>query len=270
MIGTDGKPVTGGGSGTTEPVDPPEPDATAAPTVKGVTSQSYMSTPYYQVTFAGMESNNLTEYLKKITDVTVGTTNYTSTTFNLYNETNKYKRGVVDDSFGSSAFDCLNLTKDNGFASDADTIVTVKADGYTNLTFTVSKDGKLVTDSNAGGTEPGTGGDTDKKDAPTYTYKGKDGYYNAIRIEFGGDAETQTWLGKIKATCVKVNSVDVEQVNYMFNIKGSEFYLKSGENPSYMYIGNNLLTQEQNTVEITVDGYNTLTITVDKDGKEVE
>ena len=69
---------------------------------------------------------------------------------------------------------------------------------------------------------------------------------------------------------MKVNSVDVEQVNYMFNINGSEFYLKSGENPSYMYIGNNLLTQEQNTIEITVDGYNTLTITVDKDGKEVK
>ena len=186
--GSDGSVVVNGG--TTAPVDPSKPEATAAPTVKAITPKSYMSTPYYQLTFAEMESSNLTEYLNKITDVIVGTTNYT-TTHSLYNETNKYKQGVVDDSFGSSAFDCLNLTKNNGFASDADTIVTVKADGYTNLTFTVSKDGKLVTDSGAGGTEtpdPGTGGDADKKDAPAYTYKGKDGYYNAIRIEFGEDA----------------------------------------------------------------------------------
>ena len=269
-----GKVVTGDDSGTTDPVDPPEPDATAAPTVKGVTSQSYMSTPYYQVTFAGMESNNLTEYLKKITDVTVGTTNYTSTTFNLYNETNKYKRGVVDDSFGSSAFDCLNLTKDNGFASDADTIVTVKADGYTDLTFTVSKDGKLVTDSNAGGTEtpdPGTGGDEDKKAAPTYTYKGKDGYYNAIRIEFGVDAETQSWLGKIGATSVKVNDSNVELASSSYDSNfASKFYIRKNENPSYVYIGTALLTQSRNTIEITVDGYKTLTITVDKDGNEVK
>ena len=269
----DGKPVTGGDSGTTDPVDPSEPEATAAPTVKGVTSQSYMSTPYYQVTFAGMESNNLTEYLKKITDVIVGTTNYT-TTYSLYNEMNKYKQGVVDDSFGSSAFDCLNLTKNNGFASDADTIVTVKADGYTDLTFTVSKDGKLVTDSNAGGTETpdsGTGGDADKKDAPAYTCEGKTMLYKAIEISFGGDPETQSWLEKVGATSVKVNGNSVELASNTFDSNfASKFYIRKNESPSYVYIGTDLLTKAQNTVEITVDGYNTLTITVDKDGKEVK
>ena len=50
----------------------------------------------------------------------------------------------------------------------------------------------------------------------------------------------------------------------------SKFYIRKNESPSYVYIGTDLLTKAQNTVEITVDGYNTLTITVDKDGKEVK
>lgn len=268
VIGTDGKPVTGGDSGTTDPVDPSEPDATAAPTVKGLEDVTDWGTQYYRVSFEGMDKDALKAYLTKIKLVTVGSTTYTQSS---YSSTNAYKLFATNTTYDSYAYDCLDLTS-NGFPTDAVTRVAIEAEGYATLTFDV-KNGQLVTDNNAGGTETpdsGTGGDADKKDAPTYTYKGKDGYYNAIRIEFGGDAETQTWLGKIKAACVKVNSVDVEQVNYMFNIKGSEFYLKSGENPSYVYIGNNLLTQEQNTIEITVDGYNTLTITVDKDGKEVK
>lgn len=269
VIGADGKVVTGGDSGATDPVDPSEPDATAAPTVNGVSEVTeFGGSRYYRVSFKGMDKDALKAYLTKINLVTVGSTKYTQSSSS---STNAYKLFATDTTYDASAYDCLDLTP-NGFPADVATRVTIEAKGYATLTFDV-KNGQLVTDNNAGGTETpdsGTGGDADKKDAPTYTYKGKDGYYNAIRIEFGGDAETQTWLGKIKAACVKVNSVDVEQVNYMFNIKGSEFYLKSGENPSYVYIGNNLLTQEQNTIEITVDGYNTLTITVDKDGKEVK
>lgn len=264
--GSTGSVITDGS--TTDPVVPPETETKDAPTATAIESKGgtgMFDTAYYSVTLQAAEGESLDEYFGLVNQyvVTVNGKAYTRNVTNI----------SMNSSYQFTVFSkVLDLTKD-GFSTTSNTTVTVEVPGYETLTFVVDKDGQLVTDSNAGGTETpdsGTGGDADKKNAPTYTYKGKDGYYNAIRIEFGEDAETQTWLGKIKATCVKVNSVDVEQVNYMFNINGSEFYLKSGENPSYMYIGNNLLTQEQNTIEITVDGYNTLTITVDKDGKEVK
>lgn len=46
VIGADGKVVTGGDSGTTDPVDPSEPDATAAPTVKGLEDVTDWGTQY--------------------------------------------------------------------------------------------------------------------------------------------------------------------------------------------------------------------------------
>ena len=265
----DGKPVTGGDSGTTDPVDPSEPDATATPTVKGLEDVTDWGTQYYRVSFEGMDKDALKAYLTKIKLVTVGSTTYTQSS---YSSTNAYKLFATNTTYDSYAYDCLDLTS-NGFPTDAVTRVAIEAEGYATLTFDV-KNGQLVTDSGAGGTEtpdPGTGGDTDKKDAPTYTCKGKDWYYNAIGIEFGGDTETQTWLGKIGATSVKVNDNNVELASSSYDTNfASKFYIRKNENPSYVYIGTDLLTQNQNKIEITVDGYNTLTITVDKDGKEVK
>ena len=264
-----GKVVTGGDSGTTDPVDPSEPDATAAPTVKGLKDVKDWGTQYYRVSFEGMDKNALKAYLTKIKLVTVGSTTYTQSS---YSSTNAYKLFATNTTYDSYAYDCLDLTS-NGFPTDAVTRVAIEAEGYATLTFDV-KNGQLVTDNNAGGTEtpdPGTGGDEDKKAAPTYTYKGKDGYYNANRIEFGVDAETQSWLGKIGATSVKVNDSNVELASSSYDSNfASKFYIRKNENPSYVYIGTALLTQSRNTIEITVDGYKTLTITVDKDGNEVK
>lgn len=265
----DGKPVTGGDSGTTDPIDPSEPEATAAPTVKGLEDVTDWGTQYYRVSFEGMDKDALKAYLTKIKLVTVGSTTYTQSS---YSSTNAYKLFATNTTYDSYAYDCLDLTS-NGFPTDAVTRVAIEAEGYATLTFDV-KNGQLVTDNNAGGTEtpdPGTGGDEDKKAAPTYTYKGKDGYYNAIRIEFGVDAETQSWLGKIGATSVKVNDSNVELASSSYDSNfASKFYIRKNENPSYVYIGTALLTQSRNTIEITVDGYKTLTITVDKDGNEVK
>ena len=105
----------------------------------------------------------------------------------------------------------------------------------------------------------------------TYTVKGKSSWYDAVELAFGGDAETQTWLEKINVTSVKVNGTNgnLASSTYESNF-ASKFYIRKGENPSYVYIGTALLTQEQNKIEITVDGYNTLEITVDKNGNEVK
>ena len=239
----------------------------AAPTVTAIESHDaeFMKVAYYSVILEAAEGTNITDYFNLASQYTV-TVNGT-----------KYERAILgiytQDSQFATNRNVLDLTKD-GFNTNGNTTVTVEVPGYETLTFVVDKDGKLVTDSGAGGTETpdsGTGGDADKKDAPAYTCEGKAMFYNAIEISFGGDTETQSWLEKVGATSVKVNSNSVELASNTFDSNfASKFYIRKNESPSYVYIGTDLLTQKQNTIEITVDGYNTLIITVDKDGKEVK
>lgn len=248
---------------TAKEVTPPATEDTTAPTANEVTGVTEWGTNYYRVSFDGMAKDALKTYLNAITSVTVGTTEYTKS---AYSATNAYKLFATDTTQSAYDYDRLDLTS-NGFSTDAITEVVIKATGYTDLTFQV-KDGKLVT---GGDTDPGTGGDVSKKDVPTYTVKGKAWLYNAVEITFDGKTETQAWLEQINATSVKVNGTNVNLASGTFDSNfASKFYIRKGENPSYVYIGTALLTQDQNKIEITVDGYNTLEITVDKDGKEVK
>lgn len=248
---------------TAKEVTPPVTDDTAAPTVTKVTNVKEWGISYYRVSFDGMDKGALKDYLNAISSVTVGTAEYAKS---AYSSTNAYKLFATDTTQSAYDYDRLDLTS-NGFATDAITEVMIKATGYTDLTFQV-KNGALVT---GGDTDPGTGGDVSKKDVPTYTVEGKDSYYDAVKITFDGKTETQAWLEQINATSVKVNGTNVNLASGTFDSNfASKFYIRKGENPSYVYIGTALLTQNQNKIEITVDGYNTLEITVDKDGKEVK
>lgn len=238
-----------------------------APTVSGITSatkESYYSgdITYYKVSLTPTgESYTVQDYLNRASKftVTVGSKTY-------------QKKMSLSSSWDNDGFavidNTLALAKDTGFSTTGNTTVTVAVPGYETLTFVVDKDGKLVT---GGETDPGTGGDAQKKDVPTYTVKGKSSWYDAVELAFGGDAETQTWLEKINVTSVKVNGTNVNLASSTYESNfASKFYIRKGENPSYVYIGTALLTQEQNKIEITVDGYNTLEITVDKNGNEVK
>lgn len=235
----------------------------AAPKAVSVESKGgtgMFDTAYYSVTLQAVEGMTLNDYFDLASQYTV-TVNGKS-----------YTRNVTNISMNSSYqftvfYNVLDLTKD-GFNTSGNTTVTVAVPGYETLTFVVDKDGKLVT---GGETDPGTGGDAQKKDVPTYTVKGKSSWYDAVELAFGGDAETQTWLEKINVTSVKVNGTNVNLASSTYESNfASKFYIRKGENPSYVYIGTALLTQEQNKIEITVDGYNTLEITVDKNGNEVK
>lgn len=243
-----------------------------APTVSGITSatkESYYSgdITYYKVSLTPTgESYTVQDYLNRASKftVTVGSKTY-------------QKKMSLSSSWDNDGFavidNTLALAKDTGFSTTGNTTVTVAVPGYETLTFVVDKVGNLVTGSGGSGgtTDPGTGGDVSKKDVPTYTVEGKDSYYDAVKITFDGKTETQAWLEQINATSVKVNGTNVNLASGTFDSNfASKFYIRKGENPSYVYIGTALLTQNQNKIEITVDGYNTLEITVDKDGKEVK
>lgn len=216
-----GKVVTGDDSGTTDSVDPSEPDATAAPTVKGLEDVTNWGTQYYRVSFEGMDKDALKAYLTKIKLVTVGSTTYTQSS---YSSTNAYKLFATNTTYDSYAYDCLDLTS-NGFPTDAVTRVAIEAEGYATLTFDV-KNGQLVTDSNAGGSEsggntsggteenPGTSGVTVPTEKPAIE-KDSSGYHI---LTFKG---SEAWVGQI--TGIKVGSDLYKEETSVYNLQSGRF-----------------------------------------------
>lgn len=217
-----GKVVTGDDSGATDPVDPSKPEATAAPTVNGVSEVTeFGGSRYYRVSFKGMDKDALKAYLTKINLVTVGSTKYTQSSSS---STNAYKLFATDTTYDASAYDCLDLTP-NGFPADVATRVTIEAKGYATLTFDV-KNGQLVTDSNAGGSEsggntsggteenPGTSGVTVPTEKPAIE-KDSSGYHI---LTFKG---SEAWVGQI--TGIKVGSDLYKEETSVYNLQSGRF-----------------------------------------------
>ena len=220
--GSDGSVVVNGG--TTDPVTPPETETKDAPTVAGVEK---LDTDTYRVTFEGMDSTALKAYLGNISSVKVGDNRYSKASF-WWNVKLSYKPDVVDSSSSISDYDCLKLTTD-GFSTEGNTVVTIKVDGYTDLAFTVSKDGELVTDNNAGGSEsggntsggteenPGTSGVTVPTEKPTIE-KNSSGYHI---LTFTG---SETWVGQISG--IKVGTTVYGEETSINNLNTEGFFVK--------------------------------------------
>ena len=171
-----------------------------------------------------MDSTALKAYLGNISSVKVGDNRYSKASF-WWNVKLSYKPDVVDSSSSISDYDCLKLTTD-GFSTEGNTVVTIKVDGYTDLAFTVSKDGELVTDNNAGGSEsggntsggteenPGTSGVTVPTEKPAIE-KDSSGYHI---LTFKG---SEAWVGQI--TGIKVGSDLYKEETSVYNLQNGRF-----------------------------------------------
>lgn len=257
VIGADGKVVTGGDSGTTDPVDPSEPDATAAPTVKGLEDVTDWGTQYYRVSFEGMDKDALKAYLTKIKLVTVGSTTYTQSS---YSSTNAYKLFATNTTYDSYAYDCLDLTS-NGFPTDAVTRVAIEAEGYATLTFDV-KNGQLVTDSNAGENPGGgeSGGNTGEIVKPTTnpTITSVDnpmgsGYYAITFAE--NDKE---WVQQVQG--LRVGGTLYSKIDSASDMNSNKFFLDTANGAICLYL-NRYASYPCDVVVTTADGA-TLTLEV--------
>ena len=80
------------------------------------------------------------DYLAKITSVKVGNKEYTKATYSLSSYNPTWKMTDADDPDNNvQDFDCIDFTLD-GFSTEESTDVTIQAEGYEELTFTVTKD----------------------------------------------------------------------------------------------------------------------------------
>lgn len=267
--GSTGSVITDGS--TTDPVVPPETETKDAPTAANVTKDNYFGTYYYRVTFAGMDNNTLKAYLPSIKSVIVGTSNYNYAS-SLLNETNAYKWSATDTGYGMDNYDCLDLTTD-GFSTTENTVVTVKAEGYVDLTFTVNKNGQLVTGDNSNSGSDGE--DSGKLTPPGFSSAEKvtpilGGNYT--RISFAGD-NIVNYLKLVEKGTVTVNG---NTITYAGSFWNSTKKFKFGNDPTYggeyIYLD---ITEDSfdasgnSTVVISVDGYNDLTFTIDAEGNPV-
>lgn len=236
-----------------------------------MTKDNYFGTYYYRVTFAGMDNNTLKAYLPSIKSVIVGTSNYNYAS-SLLNETNAYKWSATDTGYGMDNYDCLDLTTD-GFSTTENTVVTVKAEGYVDLTFTVNKNGQLVTGDNSNSGSDGE--DSGKLTPPGFSSAEKvtpilGGNYT--RISFAGD-NIVNYLKLVEKGTVTVNG---NTITYAGSFWNSTKKFKFGNDPTYggeyIYLD---ITEDSfdasgnSTVVISVDGYNDLTFTIDAEGNPV-
>lgn len=244
----------------------PDPEEAVPPTVAGVES---MDSETYRVTFSGMDEGALKAYLSTLSGVTVGDTEYTKATM-WWNPEHNYKADVLDTSGSMSDYDCLKLTKD-GFSTSENTQVTIKAEGYDDLTFTVNKDGELVTGGDSGE-------DSSKLSPPAVSGAQKvaaqimsQAY---TRISFTGDENTvATYLALIETNHVTVNGETIEKISSFWQ---SEKKFKLSKDPTYggknIYLDiteDSFSTSGNSTVVISVDGYNDLSFTIDAQGNLV-
>ena len=228
-----------------------------------------MDSETYRVTFSGMDEGALKAYLSTLSGVTVGDTEYTKATM-WWNPEHNYKADVLDTSGSMSDYDCLKLTKD-GFSTSENTQVTIKAEGYDDLTFTVNKDGELVTGGDSGE-------DSSKLSPPAVSGAQKvaaqimsQAY---TRISFTGDENTvATYLALIETNHVTVNGETIEKISSFWQ---SEKKFKLSKDPTYggknIYLDiteDSFSTSGNSAVVIRVDGYNDLSFTIDAQGNLV-
>lgn len=118
------------------PTTPEQPtEKSDAPTVAKIEKGNSLLFDYYRVSF----NSDVAAYLGKVSGGAINSTPLTLASSSLYHETNAFKVST-DDSYGVMSY--LDFSTDC-FSSTSDTTVTITANGYKDLTFTVDKDGNL-------------------------------------------------------------------------------------------------------------------------------
>lgn len=119
------------------PTAPEQPiEKSDAPTVAKIEKGNSLLFDYYRVSFNG----DVAAYLGKVSGGTINSTPLTLKTYGLSSSDANTFKISTDDSYGVMSY--LDFSTDC-FSSTSETTVTITANGYKDLTFTVDKDGNL-------------------------------------------------------------------------------------------------------------------------------
>lgn len=119
------------------PTTPEQPtEKSDAPTVAKIEKGNSLLFDYYRVSF----NSDVAAYLGKVSGGTINSTPLTLKTYGLSSSDANTFKVSTDDSYGVMSY--LDFSTDC-FSSTSETTVTITANGYKDLTFTVDKDGNL-------------------------------------------------------------------------------------------------------------------------------
>ena len=188
------------------------------------------------------------EWFNKITSVTVNGTGYTKVDYDL--NSNEYRTSWIlkQISLSNSAFE--NSEKNE---------VVIEAEGYEALTVTITLDqnGKISDGSNGDiGNEDG-----EEKAAPEVSATAKENLYDCYTVTLSGE-ELDDWFAAMKS--ITINGTELTAVSYSWDLDQNKYLLKP--NDREICIGKNSLTDSQNEIVISAEGYEDLTFILDSDG----
>ena len=150
-----------------------------------------------RASFKASKGTSVKDYLAKITSVKVGNKEYTKVSYSLSSYNPTWKMTDADDPYNNvQDFDCIDFTLD-GFSTEESTDVTIQAEGYKELTFTVTKDMKLAGNEEKLLPAPELTGSTTVDEGEPLVLTGDEEYLKAIESVkvTGNDAEEDVALG---------------------------------------------------------------------------
>ena len=194
-----------------------------------------------RASFKNSTKTSVKDYLTKITSVKVGKTEYTKASYSLNSYKPTWKMSDADDPYNNvQNFDCIDFTLD-GFSTEESTDVTIQAEGYEELTFTVTKDMKLAGD--------------EEKLLPAPELTGSTTVDTGDPLVLTGDEE---YLKAIKS--VKVTGNDEEEDAALeFKVNGTTLTIQTGT-----------LDSGLNEVVIEAKGYKNQSITVTVESQKAD
>ena len=185
-----------------------------------------------RASFKAPKGTSVKDYLAKITSVMVGKTGYTKA-YSLSSYKPTWKMTDADAPYNNAQdYDSIDFTLD-GFSTEGNTVVTIEAEGYEELTFTVTKDLELVGEEEEVLPAPELIGETTIDEGDPLILTGDEEYLKAI-------------------TAVKVTGDDEEEAAA----------LKFAVNGTTLTIQTSALDSGLNEVVIEAKGYENQSITV--------
>ena len=194
-----------------------------------------------RASFKASKGTSVKDYLAKITSVKVGNKEYTKATYSLSSYNPTWKMTDADDPDNNvQDFDCIDFTLD-GFSTEESTDVTIQAEGYKELTFTVTKDMKLAGDEEKLLPAPKLTGNTTVDEGEPLVLTGDEEYLKAIKS-------------------VKVTGNDEEEdVALEFAVNGTTLTIQTGT-----------LDSGLNEIVIEAKGYKNQSITVTVESQKAD
>ena len=188
------------------------------------------------------------EWFNKITSVTVNGTGYTKADYDL--NSNEYRTSWILKQISLS---------NSAFKNSKENEIVIEAEGYEVLTVTITLDqnGKISDGSNGDiGNEDG-----EEKAAPEVSATAKENWYDCYTVTLSGE-ELDDWFVAMKS--ITINGTELTAVSYSWDLDQNKYLLKP--NDREIRIGKNSLTESQNEIVISADGYEDLIFILDSDG----